>query len=278
MNKQLKFIIWFTICLSVINIHIVGVFSQESARIQEFSQEKARIELMYIGASLHYVEDNTKNPLDKITFGDCTGLNNDNIKYLGAYPDLRSLDIFYSTNIKSYISDSGLVYLKRLSKLQSLRIRNANITTSGLVNLKGLIQLEELDLSGNNIAGEGLKYLEGLNNLKTLELGGCGLANADLIYIKNINKLQILFLGYNFNITDDGLDIIKGMRSLKELNLYSDNKITDAGLEKLQALTQLEILIFGGVNNQVKFTKDGVERLQKALPKTKIHAERVALR
>ncbi len=61
-------------------------------------------------------------------------------------------------------------------------------------------------------------------------------------------------------VTDDGLELLKGLTSLQVLAL-NDTEVTDEGLEHLEGLTNLAWL---QINTNV--TDEGVQKLQTALP------------
>lgn len=81
---------------------------------------------------------------------------------------------------------------------------------------------------------------------------------------KNPGKPVIGVAFSNRKVTDAGLEHLKGLTQLQHL-ILQNTKITDAGLEHLKGLTQLQQL-----NLNTKVTDQGVERLQQALPKCKI--------
>ncbi len=66
-------------------------------------------------------------------------------------------------------------------------------------------------------------------------------------------------------ITDSGLEHLKGLTSLQELQLDS-TKVTDTGLEHLKSLKSLHYLHLDSTN----VTDEGVKKLQKALPNCEI--------
>ena len=88
--------------------------------------------------------------------------------------------------------------------------------------------------------------------------------DAGLEHIKGLTRLQNLYL-FSTQVTDAGLESLKGLDELLELRL-DNTKVTDAGLEHIKGLTQLERLYLDGT----KVTDEGVKKLQQALPNCKI--------
>jgi len=72
----------------------------------------------------------------------------------------------------SKITDVGMIHLKELTKLETLRLSlSTMITDAGLVHLKGLTNLRTLDLKTTlQITDAGLVHLKGLTNLQELDL------------------------------------------------------------------------------------------------------------
>ncbi len=105
-------------------------------------------------------------------------------------------------------------------------------TDTGLVHLKGLTKLNGLDLSHTPITDAGLVHLKGLTNLNKLYLHLTPITDAGLVHLKRLTKLQSLDLSYT-RITDAGLEHLKGLTNLEQLNLR-DTQVTDEGVKKLQ--------------------------------------------
>ena len=105
-------------------------------------------------------------------------LDPDGIEIPGAKPSepawLRRMlgdDLFVNVknvNIdKTAIGDAGLEHLTTLTQLQTLWLRDPQVTDAGLEHLKELSHLERLSLAGW-FSNAGLKHLEGLTQLQTL--------------------------------------------------------------------------------------------------------------
>ena len=73
----------------------------------------------------------------------------------------------------SRITDAGLVHLKELKKLESLRLTDTKITDAGLVHLKGLTKLRYLNLSDTQVTNAGVANLQkALPNCEILDADG----------------------------------------------------------------------------------------------------------
>ena len=85
--------------------------------------------------------------------------------------------------------------------------------------------------------------------------------------VKGLTTLKSLDLSFCRKITDAGLVHLKGLTTLKVLSLGGCDKITDAGLAHPKGLTKLEYLSLNGCD---KITDAAVSKLKKALPNCKI--------
>ncbi len=70
------------------------------------------------------------------------------------------------------VSDGGLIYLKKLTKLTALSLYGAQITDADMVKLKPLTRLSFLCLHHTHVTDEGLAHLKGLSNLSQLDIVG----------------------------------------------------------------------------------------------------------
>ena len=190
--------------------------------------------------------------------------------------------------------------INHLENLRSLDVDHSFLTDSDLLILVGLARLEELDLSGTDVTGVGLKALKLMPRLTKLTLsapptvalkslqashpnlkvdpagerwGGfvsgfppddrttlpellvkardsgtrqiittpqMNVVDADLNRIAEMNDVESLNLA-NAEITDRGLAQLQRLTNLKALDL-SDTEITDDGLKSLAGMTRLESL------------------------------------
>jgi hypothetical protein len=92
------------------------------------------------------------------------------------------------------VTDAGLQHLKKMTKLEDLRIRRyarradprtpPAITGAGLVHLTGLTQLQTLRLSGVPLTADALPLLESIPSLTELQITGCGLSDEETDALK----------------------------------------------------------------------------------------------
>jgi hypothetical protein len=69
-----------------------------------------------------------------------------------------------------YVSSTGLVHLRGLTKLRSLNMASSAIDDAGLEHLANLHRLEGLVIQQAGISDRGLEHLKGLANLRLLKL------------------------------------------------------------------------------------------------------------
>lgn len=72
---------------------------------------------------------------------------------------------------------------------------------------------------------------------------------------------------YETGVTDRGLQELRPLQNLKNLELAANEELTDAGLEPLKTLKSLKRLSLGGRSG---ITKEGVAQLRAALPDCEI--------
>jgi len=138
------------------------------------------------------------------------------------------------------VTDEDLEWLKGLRYVDSVELRNTNITDVGVRHMAQISALIQLGLESTKITDEGLASLDGLSHLRGLSLA-------------------------NTKITDGGVSHLERLVDLNTLNLEGD-KITDACIPFVAGLPKLSFLYLKGT----EITEDGVKSLQKALPNCKI--------
>lgn len=189
--------------------------------------------------------------------------NDDDIRLLTNSSRLKNLNVRYCC-----LSNDAMVYIGRLTQLESLDIGESQIDDTGLEHIEPLTQLRHLSLySLYGVTDQGLRHLRPLTQLETLNLWLCySITDAGLESLKPMRQLRELDLGGCHKLTDAGLIHLEGLSELRWLNL-TETKITDAGIEHLARLVNLRALSV----HATQVTEGGVKKLQRSLPNCKIY-------
>ena len=165
------------------------------------------------------------------------------IAQLSSLPWIESLDIGYTD-----VSDHGLEIISRSYGLRHL-VLPTGITDNGLRCIADLPRLELLELNRgfgtNKLTGACLDIIAKLPNLRSLSLSGrlttngVDLEDDDLAKLRPVTTLRSLDLS-KLGIGDNGVRQIARLRHIRMLNLNSNDDITDAGLSVLGGMKSLE--------------------------------------
>jgi hypothetical protein len=125
--------------------------------------------------------------------------------------------------------------------------------------LEDLPQLRVLNLIGHSDAG--LAHLERLTDLRSLDHWSENISDSSLSHLQALTQLRRLILTSDgsITITDKGLDYLEGMEHLAELWITHHSQITDAGIKKIAAFSELRSLMLRGA----QVTDAGVASLKK---------------
>ncbi|KAI7847905.1 hypothetical protein BDC45DRAFT_524829 [Circinella umbellata] len=144
-------------------------------------------------------------------------------------PRYAELPLRYLDLTSFQITDEGAHSIARMKKLQYLSLDGTKLTDEGVSKFSGLIDLRKLYLDRTNISDEGLSQLKGLCKLNTLSLSRTQVTNSLLILLGDFEKtgftrsLRTLNLAQCQHISDMGIQGLKGMINLKNLNLDHTN-------------------------------------------------------
>lgn len=132
------------------------------------------------------------------------------------------------------LTDSVLKVLCGLTKLRKLRITHSEkLTDKGLSYLQHLPQLSSIDLRGSNFTDEGARQISKVKGLKQLSLIGWDkLTDKGLYYLSKIKPLESLDLRYASEISDSGLEQLRHLKALRDLQLAECN-VTSKGRARL---------------------------------------------
>jgi hypothetical protein len=151
------------------------------------------------------------------------------------------------------IDDAGMRSLKGLN-LKQLHLRNPAITDRGIEAISGITSLESLGLTGASITDNAFAHIANLTHLWCVSLDHCGKVNgSELGKLAALQKLTFLCL-QDCPIDDAAMKNLKGLR-LRALNLRQTN-ITDQGIDELKGMTTLHALYVGNTKvTKAVFTK-----------------------
>jgi hypothetical protein len=194
--------------------------------------------------------------------------NDDNdIKYLSAFPKLRGLWLDGPN-----FSDSGLRELARLrrsgllTELRRIEIDNADVTDSGIEGLGGFENLRKLRIVGvRKVTSKAFRFLRRLNSLESLTIRNSAVTDNSLLDFNPLIKLRFLSLE-GPGITNAGIAHIATLKNLETIYIRSPN-VTGTGLLSLAPLGKLNDLETG---DEIKITIAEANELKKKLPNCKV--------
>jgi len=162
------------------------------------------------------------------------------------------------------IGDDHIIHIAALPLIDSVTLRNNRITDEGLSRLRDSQQLELLVLSNNKITGTGFKGFK-TPKLTTLFMYENPISDEGLEQIGKLTSLKMLGIAKTKTFTDAGLSHLSQLKKLTYLCLI-DNAITDDGLKHLSNLPMLNDLEMVGT----KVTKTGIAKFKKTHPNCRV--------
>lgn len=179
-----------------------------------------------------------------------TNVTQRGIQHLLGLKDLNYLEISSMS-----LDDGALPYIAELSSLETL-VLGSPVTDEGLRQLAPLKNLKELFLWVENIRGPGLRHLAQLPNLRYLQVkdgdekGKYVFGDPALQYIKDVPSLRELHVWWQLPVTEAGIAHLAQCPQLEKLEL-SKLPVTDRNLSQLQALPRLKSLDASGGESKV---------------------------
>ena len=140
----------------------------------------------------------------------------------------------------SLITNQGLQYISKLSKLIKLKLYSCQkITNEGLFHIKKLINIERLNIGEcYNINDDSLQIISNLPELKKLNIRSTNITNNGLEYLLTLLKLEILNLE-STDIDDDGILSLVKLSNIKIIRLALCDKLTQIGRDRLYTLNNV---------------------------------------
>jgi hypothetical protein len=180
-----------------------------------------------------------------------TTVADDDIRRLTHLKKLQLIDLTFTD-----VTGESLQALSQLPALVSLRVEGCHVTDDELAPLADMPQLAMLYLGRTKVSDAGLKHLRGLKKLTTLQLSDCRITDEGLASLGNLPQIQHLWLSKTVRYGDD-----------------DRSDLTDACVDYLITLDTLTDLRIG----DSRISDQGLERLRKGLPNTKISTERTGV-
>lgn len=146
-------------------------------------------------------------------------------------------------------------------KLVAITVYSPKATNDGLDYLRGLKNLREFQFNYDTGITT-FDFLAEMSNLEMLVYGNRwgGIKDKDLVHLKGLKNLKTVHLASFFgneSVTDAGLEHLKDLKQLQDLGVDKLN-ITDAGLQQLKQHPTLKVLYL----RNTKITDAGLEHLK----------------
>lgn len=151
--------------------------------------------------------------------------------------------------------------LGNCASLEEVSISDCRIDADGLAHFEKLTALKNLFLEKISLKAGSLRHLGRCQKLEMLGLTFCEFPAEDFSSLASLTHLKFLGVGFT-SVGDEQLRIIASLRKLERLDV--GDRVTDAGVDQLQGLVNLDTLTF----IQSKVTDEGIVKLIH-LPKLK---------
>ena len=182
--------------------------------------------------------------------------------YQFAFPATKQNSLSLATLSDGLLTGDGKLTPEAFSLLQQRRrplivsVSGTRIRTAGLQQLATLESLVGLDVSVcPHLTAESFSAIGGCRNLVLLAAASTDVTDAGLAYLVQLPRLTALDLEGCDGVTDASCLTLAAVSTLRGLSLmktaFEKQRISNAGLEKLTALSELERLTLAGnaVNN-----------------------------
>ena len=116
--------------------------------------------------------------------------------------------------------------------LEYLFLDTTKVTAEGLQHLTSC-PIESMSIQQTPLDAAAIEQIDKISSLRGLILGGWYLTDENLQHLQPPSQLTNLNL-YGTNISDAGLANLKELRSLREISMTHNSRITPAGIRELQ--------------------------------------------
>lgn len=191
------------------------------------------------------------SPTSSMTLLDLRGSYRLTDRGLRHLSDLSSLEVARLDSCHSLVG-RGLLAFSMSHKLHTLSLANCRrLTDEAIINISHINSLEALSLDGCRcLTDRSLAALSGLYLLKKLDLSQCDLiTDPGLEYLQDLEEIEELNLGWCRNISSNGVAILTsqpGRSSHLKILSLARCMITNTGVDFLRRLQNLEELDLNG--------------------------------
>lgn len=145
----------------------------------------------------------------------------------------------------SWVYDSELIELAKLTHLEQLDLSHTRLSDEGMLYLRSAPGITDLNLYyTEQITDQGMSAVKDWKHLKRLNLRGTRISDGTLEIVSHLTQLEALDIA-NTPITDNGLDYLMTLINLKELSL-GRRRESDNEVEVLRLLPTLTYLNLSG--------------------------------
>jgi hypothetical protein len=168
--------------------------------------------------------------------------------------------------------DKALELLQPTQNLKALNCQFCSIEGPGMGSLARFKNLRYLWIAYGATQPNKLASMEKLRNIDYLNMRDSKLNDESLSHIAKMVALTGLDIRANPRITDVGVKYLTNLRHLSYLNLTECYKVTVDGIIQLKALPLKSVEVSGRFGETPGMTKEDLQKLQKAFPKTSFRA------
>jgi hypothetical protein len=211
-----------------------------------------------LNATIKRDEGLPDRPVVEVKFNFPAGWNDNDLKELAAFPQLRKLELGQNQNANGsgfkdltglqnleYLDTSGFQIsdegLKHIGKLKGLKVFKAvlqKVSPAGLNEIANLDQLEEL-VATNARNDTAIKAFAKLTNLRRLTIDNSDFGDESAKAFVALDQLKVLH-AYGTRVTDKGAAELAKFKQLEELKI--GYRVGDEGVKALAADKTLKVL------------------------------------
>ncbi len=179
---------------------------------------------------------------------------------------MASLPIREINLSKTRITNASLAVLSKMPALEALNVSFTGVTGDGFKGF-GRTKIKTLSVGETRFELEGFRSIRGMSALEDLNIYNAGLVEHKSANVfRTFRNLRVLNAGKN-SVTNAGMDVFfKGHKSLEELRLSHNKRISDQGLAALVGVKTLKLLVVDNTGCGAQ----GARALKEKLPDCKI--------